>query len=187
MKYEEWFNDLTLSAISIVLIVLWLAVRQRTNPANPLFGEKTAATVLRMACGLLLTAASLDKVGDALVFSRIIKECYNVLPDPLIPLAAVIIPWFEFFTGLCLITGTKWRGAALVFTGLMLVYALTISWDLLHGIDCNCGCFKMDSKEKMTWWTVLRDAGFFGMGLIVLVSPDTYAALDRLNDQKDLD
>ena len=178
MNMDLIFNDLNLAVASLVLIALWAGARFGLNPSGRARWEPAAATLLRIACGLLLAGASLDKLGDAAGFSKIIRECYNFLPARLVPLAAVVLPWLEFFTGLCLLTGFRLRGAVLVFGALMAVYSLAIFWDLLHGIDCNCGCFNKDSTEKMTWLTLGRDLLFFGMGWIVLRAPKTFAALD---------
>ncbi len=138
-----------------------------------------AATFLRVACGGLLVYASYDKLGDSARFSNIVAE-YHALPAALVPLAAVVVPWLEFFTGACLMAGFRWRGAAFVFCVLMAVYSLALGWNLAHGVEMNCGCFSMDSTEKVTWWTIGRDLLFLGMGLLVLTASHTYAALDRL-------
>lgn len=182
MKIDEVLNDTTLCALSLFLILLWAGAKFRLYALPRWEGETIAATLLRLACGFLLAGASLDKLGDAAGFLGLIKECYFFIPDPIQPLTAVVIPWLEFFTGLCLIFGFRWRAAALVFCGLMAVYTLAISWDVLHGIDCSCGCFSKDTGEKMTGWTVVRDLLFLGMGSIILVSRKTFIALDRLND-----
>ena len=135
-------------------------------------------TSLRIACGTLLICASLDKLGDAAKFLKVIEN-YHVLPGDLLPLAAVVIPWLEFFTGLSLAIGWKWRGAAFLFCSLMGIYTLALAWNLVQGADINCGCFAMDKAEKLTGWTVLRDTVFLGLGLIVLTAQQTYATLDK--------
>jgi uncharacterized membrane protein YphA (DoxX/SURF4 family) len=134
-------------------------------------------TLLRVICGGLLVYASLDKLGDAAKFLKVIEN-YHVLPAELLPLAAVVIPWLEFFTGLSLATGYKWRGSALLFCLLMGIYTLALGWNLAHGTEMNCGCFSMDAQEKLTGWTVLRDSVFLAMGLFVLTAERTYASLD---------
>lgn len=182
MKVDEIFNDKTLCALSALLILFWAGAKYKIFARPWREGEASAATFLRISCGFLLVGASLDKLGDAGGFLGLIKECYFFIPSSLQPLTAVVIPWFEFFTGLCLIFGFRWRGAALVFCGLMAVYASSISWDVLHGIDCSCGCFNKDTGEKMSAWTILRDLLFFGTGYIVLVSRRTFLSLDDLND-----
>lgn len=182
MKIDEVLNDKALCALSLFLILLWAGVRYRLFTLPRLDGETAATTLLRLACGFLLAGASLDKLGDAAGFLGLIKQCYFFIPDSVKPLTAVVIPWLEFFAGLCLIFGFRWRTAALVFCGLMAVYTLAISWDVLHEIDCSCGCFSKDTGEKMTGWTVARDLLFLGVGSIVLLSRRTFIALDPLND-----
>jgi len=135
------------------------------------------AAFLRIACGLILVWASQDKLGNAEKFSRVVEN-YHVLPFLMIPLAAVVIPWLEFFTGMGLALGLRWRGAALMFCLLMAIYTISLSWNLLHGVEMNCGCFSMDSTEKITSWTVLRDGCFLTMGIFVLAREKTFAAIE---------
>jgi uncharacterized membrane protein YphA (DoxX/SURF4 family) len=174
LNSSDLLTDKPLCALSFFLILLWLGVKYRLYSLPKLESETAAATLLRIACGFLLAGASLDKVGDATHFLNLIKECYFFIPDALQPLTAVVIPWVEFFTGLCLLLGFRWRAAIFIFCVLMTVYMLAITWDVLHHIDCACNCFDKKSTEKMSWWTVLRDALFLGMGWIVLSSPKTY-------------
>lgn len=180
MKIDEILNDKVLCALSLFLILLWAGVKFRLLALPRVDGEPAAATLLRLACGFLLAGASLDKLGDAAGFLGLIKECYFFITASPQPLTAVVIPWLEFFTGLCLIFGWRWRGAALIFCVLMAVYTLAISWDVLHGIDCTCGCFSKDAGEKMTGWTVARDVLFLTIGCIVLKSSRTYIALEDI-------
>jgi uncharacterized membrane protein YphA (DoxX/SURF4 family) len=135
-------------------------------------------SLLRVACGILLIYASSDKLGDPDKFLKVIEN-YHVLPADLLPLAAVVIPWLEFFTGLCLSLGFQWRGAAFVFCSLMGIYTLALAWNLAQGTEMNCGCFAMDATEKLTGWTVLRDLVFFMSGLFVLTAKQTYAAVKK--------
>ncbi len=145
--------------------------------------KKLAATGLRVICGAILIYASQDKLGDPAKFSKVVEN-YHVLPLTLIPLAAVVIPWLEFFTGVCLMTGFRTRSSALLFCALMAVYSFSLGLNLLKGVEMNCGCFSMDSTEKITGWTVLRDLVFLSLGLWVLRFSQTYAALDSLLNLK---
>jgi len=144
--------------------------------------KKIFFTLARTAAGGILLYASLDKLGDPGKFSELIEN-YHLLPMSLVPLAAVVIPWLEFFTGLFLAVGLKWRGAALLYSALMAVYSLSLAWNLLQGVEMNCGCFSMDSTDKISWWTVGRDLGFLALGLLALGAPGTYASLDSFFDK----
>ena len=180
MKIDQILTDPVLFALSFLLLALWGAATYGNASSRKNRWVLYVSSLLRVACGLVLAGASLDKIGDAAGFSNTIHECYHFIPASLVPLVAVVIPWLEFFAGVLLVVGFRWRAAALIFSALMLLYLMAVAWDLARGIDCNCGCFNKDSAEKMTLWTFFRDLGFLGMGSIVTLSPSTFAALDTL-------
>lgn len=133
-------------------------------------------TFLRVGCGVILILAAVDKIGDPAKFLKVVEN-YRGLPGDLMPLIAVVIPWLEFFVGAALALGYKRRGAALVFCLMMGIYSLALARNLANGVEMNCGCFSMDSSEKLTVWTVLRDLGLFFGGWMVFCAERTLAAL----------
>lgn len=145
------------------------------NPAT----KQWLLTACRLFCGGVFLYASMDKLGEAERFSHAIQE-YHILPAALVPLGAVVVPWMEFFTGVALLIGLRWRGAALVYCGLMMIYIVALSWNMIKGVEMNCGCFSLDSVEKATWWTVGRDVALLIPGLAVLWTRRAQAALDDL-------
>jgi len=142
-----------------------------------------SATFLRVLCGFILFYASLDKIGEAAAFVKVVKN-YHVVPPIFVPLTAVVIPWLEFFVGLALITGFRWRGAALIYTALMGIYAAALAWNLIMHISMTCGCFAINSTDRVTWFTVLRDVVLFAMGAVVLVFGRTRLAFDNVMGMK---
>jgi putative oxidoreductase len=175
------FSDLSLNLFSTLLLAFWWwawASTRREGRAGRLDWQAAAATFIRVFCGFILVYASLDKLGNSSDFVEVIGN-YRILPAALSPLAAVVVPWFELFTGLCLAFGFLPKGAALVFCVLMAGYAVAIGSALARGIELNCGCFNMDWKEPENWFTVLRDALLFALGTIVLVSKNIYAQLEQ--------
>ncbi len=139
-----------------------------------------ALTLTRILCGFVFVYASLDKLGEAVAFAKIIAA-YHILPAPLVPLASVVIPWLEFFTGLSLISGFRWRGAALVYCALMAGYTFGLGINLLRGVAMACGCFSMLDSEPVTWWTVGRDLVLLVPGILVLFAKKTRLALSDLS------
>lgn len=138
-----------------------------------------AGTLLRCACGLVLLAASADKLDAAEKFAKVIEN-YKIVSPALVPLFAATLPWVEFFCGACLLLGFRWRGAALLFCALMAFYTGALSFNLLRGVDMACGCFSVDSTTPVTWGTVARDAGFLVLGLGAWFAPASRAELDGL-------
>jgi uncharacterized membrane protein YphA (DoxX/SURF4 family) len=180
MNHPALFTDPLLCFWVSLFLAAWLGIKRWGNRRG---WESGAVTFLRVLSGLVLVFASRDKLGDAASFAQMVTN-YQLLSPYLVPLASVVIPWLEFFTGLFLVFGFRYRAAAFIFCVLMGLYALAIAFDLLRGVDINCGCGLTDASENATWWSVLRDLEFFSIGWIVLVSPQTQIALDHLNDPK---
>jgi putative oxidoreductase len=184
MTLGQFFTDKPLIFSSLLLLGIWVWAKGGLHRPNGGGGETAAVTLLRIACGFLLTYASLDKLGDPAKFSQMV-ESFQILPSPIVLLAGMVMPWLEFFTGVCLMVGFKGRGAALIFCLLMALYAISLGWDLGTGVDVNCTCFP-HSNEKVTWLTVGRDLIFFVLGLVVLFVPKTFAALDNFIRRRSL-
>jgi uncharacterized membrane protein YphA (DoxX/SURF4 family) len=186
MNLQALLTDPFLCLCGFIFLAVWAGIKTKAGKSG-LKGdnhgwESRAATFLRVLSGLILIFASRDKLGDAASFAQMVTN-YQLLSPHLIPLASVVIPWLEFFTGLFLVFGFRYRGAAFVFCALMGLYAFAIAFDLLRGVDINCGCGLTDPSENATWWSVLRDLEFFSIGYIVLVSPPTHASLDGWKGQ----
>ncbi len=183
MSAKFLMGDPFLCAFSMGALAFW-AVTRFGSPRLPRPAEKWAVTSLRLAGGAILLLASYDKIGDAAKFLKAVEN-YHILPASLVPLAAVVLPWLEFFTGLSLMIGVRPRGAALVLCALMGAYSIGLSVNLGRGVEMNFSCFATDATEKITWLTVLRDLLFFGMGAVVLFSSGTFASLEALLHRKE--
>jgi putative oxidoreductase len=181
MNTPSFLTDPVLCLGALLLWAVWAWIQWR--PSGDDEAKAWMATLLRVLCGLLLFYASLDKLGAPAKFSEAVEN-YKVLDPALVPLAAVVLPWLEFFSGLCLLFGFRRRAAALLFCLLMALYGLSIGWDLSQDIDINCSCFSMDSSEKITWLSVVRDFLFLGWGIVVAACPRTHAALENFGQTK---
>jgi hypothetical protein len=75
--------------------------------------------------------------------------------------------------------GVWWRGGAVVFCVLMLIYSEAITWAFMRGLDIGCGCGLADPSEKITWLTVFRDLLFLALGLAVFFTRETYISFQK--------
>jgi uncharacterized membrane protein YphA (DoxX/SURF4 family) len=172
MIFNKILSDLGLTAFCLVLLGLWGWAQ--THPSKgPLDSKKALMTFFRLFCGFLLVYSTRDKLLDPSHFMTEVDD-YHFLPAQLVPLAAVVIPWIEFFAGAALMLGIGWRGGAVIFCGLMVIYSDAISWAFVRGLEIGCGCGLADPSEKITWLTVVRDLLFLALGLAVLFASSTY-------------
>jgi uncharacterized membrane protein YphA (DoxX/SURF4 family) len=135
--------------------------------------------ICRIAVGTVFLLAGLTKIGHPVEFALAIGN-YRILPEPLIGLAAVTLPWIEVAIGLLLIIGFLWRGSALVAVGLMAGFIGGIVSAMVRGLDIECGCFSPGSGRMIGMGILIEDLLLFVMGLLVLTGSGPLLALENL-------
>jgi len=133
-----------------------------------------ATAVYRMAqilMGGIFIYASLNKIADPLAFARDIFN-YQILPDSLINLTALVLPWLELCLGACLVFGVWLPGALFLMNALMMVFIGALGFNLARGFNVHCGCFGsgagLAGKGEMAW-SVARDLGMLAVSVWLFV------------------
>jgi len=116
----------------------------------------------RIVLGGLFVWASLDKIAHPAAMAEIIYN-YQILPDALVNLSALFLPWVELLCGLSLVFGVLARGAALILTVLLLVFMLALGYNLYRGLEVACGCFSTSGDGGGMRLDLWRDAGMLVM------------------------
>ncbi len=96
--------------------------------------------ICRLIAGSVFIYASLNKIADPCGMAVDIYQ-YRILPGFLVNISAILLPVTELILGMALIIGLGSRGAALGITGLLCIFILALSFNLIRGIDMECGCF----------------------------------------------
>lgn len=103
--------------------------------------------------------ASLYKILDPGAFATSIYH-YQILPDQVLNLTALILPWLELFLGLALISGVGALGAAAWCHGLLWVFFLALVYNQARGLNIHCGRFTnatLASEAPPMLWYFVRD------------------------------
>ena len=119
--------------------------------------------LFRLAVGAIFIGASIYKIIDPGAFTKSIWY-YHIVPGSLINLMALILPWLELIVGGCLVVGVLYKGAVVAVNGMMLLFITALSIAIQHGIDIDCGCFKMSQASGDAAWEAL----IFDLALIIL-------------------
>lgn len=132
--------------------------------------KKNLVFWMRVALGMVFIAASLDKAMHPQAFAKIIFN-YQILPDYLVNLTAIILPWLEIVVGFLLIAGWYPMGTTALATFVLAVFFGALTFNLLRGLNVNCGCFSTSDKgDPANWLTLMRDGAFLAAGVFLLVS-----------------
>ena len=125
-------------------------------------------TLLALTVSLLLAPAAGAQGPNRVSWSRDIPTAfaeavynYQILPDSLINLTAIVLPWLELVLGVLLILGVWIQGTTVLSTFLLMIFMGAIAFNFVRGLDISCGCFSASPSEgSMTIWTIMRDAVF---------------------------
>ncbi len=139
----------------------------------------------RWILGAVFICASIHKILDPAAFARAVY-LYQILPDGLVNLTALILPWVELFLGVLLIIGIWMPGAAVLSTLLFMVFMGALSYNLARGLDIGCGCFSTSpAAEAASIRTVVRDGMFLAVSLYLLCATFGAASLRGLRKRGD--
>jgi uncharacterized membrane protein YphA (DoxX/SURF4 family) len=139
----------------------------RDKPYRRLLLNKPLFFWGRLFLGIIFVLASVDKVLHPEAFAEAVYN-YQILPDALINLTAIILPWLELILGSLLILGL-WVPVAVGLSSLLLLtFFGAILFNVARGLDVHCGCFSTTgeavSGAHMVWY-LLRDAIFLLLAL----------------------
>ena len=118
-----------------------------------------AQTAVRWIIGLFFLAAALPKFAAPHELALAIFR-YHLLPDDLINLAALVLPWVELVAAVTLLLAvSSWRkAAALLLAGLLVVFTAAIAISLVRGLDITCGCFTLKpGRGHIGAWSIARN------------------------------
>ncbi len=135
------------------------------------------ALMVRFYIGGLFIYASLNKINFPAEFSDNIAA-YLLVPHFLVNPMAVLLPWIELVSGVCLVAGIRVRASAALICTLLGIFTTALIIVLLKKTPIDCGCFQ-NVGDPVSWTTLLRDLVWLAMGIYVF-RYDTLIHLDRL-------
>lgn len=131
-----------------------------------LTGNEIILLVLRIGFGLLLIAASVEKLLHPMDFAEAVDN-YRVFGVWLSRWAAVFMPYLELFAGLCLLSGI-WLDAAVSINALLMVaFLILILQAFFRNLDIHCGCFTPKGESKIDAFKIIQNI-LFAAGSAVL-------------------
>lgn len=119
---------------------------------------------MKPQAGLPWSAAS---VRTSLSMFALQVDSYQLLPETFVSPVAHLLPPFELFLGLWLLSGIALRYSSLVTTLLIAGFFAVMVRTFALGLEINCGCF--GPGEQLGKKTLLRDGSFLALSLAVTI------------------
>jgi uncharacterized membrane protein YphA (DoxX/SURF4 family) len=139
--------------------------------------------LLRIVLGVTFITASLDKIAHPRLFAEVIFN-YQILPLSLVNLASAVMPLLELIAGITIIIGFWTRSSSFILSGLTLIFIAAISFNMLRGLEVNCGCFDVISGSKIGVELLVRDILLFIAGILIILEKKPKFSLDWVLDRQ---
>jgi|SRR5580704_4397430 putative oxidoreductase len=133
--------------------------------------ERTGRIFFRMLLGVLFLWSGIAKLAHPASFFSALLDYELPLPDALVRLVAITLPWLEALCGLALMLNRWAETVRPLVAALCAVFALALGQALLRGLKIDCGCF---GPTVNGWWdrpaiAFLRAAGLLAASLWLLL------------------
>lgn len=147
------------------------------RPVKKLLLSRWPYHLVRIILGLIFVYAGAVKLTDPKAFARALSA-YDLLPEGLLPVAALGLPGLEVLLGLGLIL--ERRGSLAAISLLLAVFALGLGYGLLNDLNIDCGCFSLEEIMGKNSLKVafLRDLLFIGAAAFLFWSRRERAQLN---------
>jgi putative oxidoreductase len=136
----------------------------------PSSSARTRRIFLRLLLGALFLWSGLAKLAHPAAFFSALLDYELPLPDALLRLVAIALPWLEALCGLALALNRWPETVRPLVAALCALFALALGQALLRGLKIDCGCF---GPSVDGWWdrpafALLRTAGLLAASLWLL-------------------
>ncbi len=122
----------------------------------------------RFILGGVFVYASFDKILHPAAFAEAVYN-YQILPDGLINLTAIVLPCLELVLGIFLIINFWMLGTVVMSNLILMTFIGALLFNMARGLNINCGCFSTTAVESsMNILTVLRDTSFLAVAVYLL-------------------
>jgi len=118
--------------------------------------NKYVVFAARVILGVVFIYASLDKIQHPGEFAQAIYN-YRMVPNVVINVMAIVLPWLELICGILIIVGVLVRGSALLIGAMLAVFIIALSSALMRGLDISCGCFTLEGGRSIAANTLVED------------------------------
>lgn len=160
------------------------AAAAQSDGARPSSGSSVARPAWKSAIEIsarlviagVLVYAAIGKLGDLRAFAQDIDN-YRMLPETWVAAVAITLPTLELVVAAALVSGIGARGASIVATGMMVMFAVGMAQALARGIDLSCGCFGRAATTTVSGWTIARN-----VALAVLAAVPLWTGITRWSD-----
>lgn len=146
-----------------------------------ILSNKYFQLALRLIIGGLFLYASVGKLFNQEAFAKAIYN-YKFLPDALVNVLAIVMPYMELFTALFLILGIFRKGSSFLVIVMLAVFIIALTRAYVLGLDISCGCFSLEtvSKKSDILMRIIQDIFMLIGALLIYIFSDRKKSINTI-------
>lgn len=141
-----------------------------------IFSNKYLLFLFRILLSFIFIYSGVEKITDPAGFSLSISN-YKLLPDFLVNISAIILPWIEFISGILLLFGISVKENSFILTALLGIFIVAVSISLARGLNIDCGCFGTASGQKVGLQKIIENILLFFIGILLIIFNSDFLTL----------
>lgn len=122
----------------------------------PILSNKYFLLLSRLVIGFLFVLAGVSKIADPESFASSVAN-FKILPDYLINITAIVIPWIELVSGILVLFGIAVKENSIIIMNLLGIFIVLIVISLFRGLNIDCGCFGTSSGDSIGISKIIED------------------------------
>ena len=139
---------------------------------NNVLANKYLILLSRIVLGVVFIIASIEKIAMPEEFAKAI-QAYQIVPYPLLNIAALVLPWLELICGIFLLGGICIRSSSVILSCLLVIFCLGIITAMAQNLNIDCGCFGAGSSSPIGWQKVFEDIGLLLLAIHLYTFPNS--------------
>jgi putative oxidoreductase len=143
---------------------------------SKILNNKFLLLTIRLFFAFIFIFAAVSKIAEPEAFARAIYN-YKLLPDFLINILSIILPWIELITGILLFFGVSVKENSVILSGLLIVFIFAIGISMIRGLNIDCGCFGTVDGAKVGLGKILENTGLLLLGIILIKFDSKFLSL----------
>ena len=133
----------------------------------------------RLILGVIFILSGVAKIGEPAAFAKEIAN-YNMMPNYLINIWALTLPWIELICGLFLMVGIRLKANSIVSSGLYLIFNIAIAYAMLQGLNINCGCHAALLAEQVGFPKIFQNTSLLLLSLNLFFNNNNKFTLENI-------
>jgi len=136
---------------------------------NKILENPLLILVIRLFIGITFIFYVVSKIADPALFAEEIGN-YDMSPELINNILAIIFPWLELIVGVMLVFGVKIKENAFISTLMLIVFTIAVVIAAARGLDISCGCSGGSAQEKVGIAKILKNTGLIVLSLFLTFS-----------------